>query len=130
MVQDQAADVASAVQDWSVTETINRLRRSGFGYEKQTDGCTGRTVVVFVRVWRGVRDAVVAMSYDEAIAYRVWDEDFDGGDPTMVEPDIALWVQRGPFVTVAAAVLALSAPAAHSHFPSAAQKADVGGAGR
>jgi hypothetical protein len=133
MVQDQAAGVHAcrAVPDLVViTKIVNRLRRNGFRYETRTNQGTKRTVLVFTRVWRGQRDVVVDMSDgEEAVAYRVWDADFDAADPTMVEPDIALWRQSGPFVTVAAALLDLGIPQEHSHSPSTTPKDHVGGPG-
>jgi hypothetical protein len=53
------------------------LRRAGFQQDCIYDECFATATVYFWRVWRGVRDAVLAYSADECSAYRVWAEDFD-----------------------------------------------------
>jgi hypothetical protein len=73
--------------------------------------------MMWVKVWRGIRDAVIG-NFDGALAYRVWDADFDTHKPFYTEDDITLWRAIGSFLGVSGQLLNLEAPREHSHFLS------------
>jgi hypothetical protein len=85
------------------------LRRLGFQQSQVVDPGTGRPAWMWVRVWRRLRDAVIANG-DGALAYRVWDVDFDPHTPFVLEQDITLWCTNGSFLDVSAQLLALAEP--------------------
>ncbi len=95
------------------------LRRKGFQQSQVVDPDTGDPALMWVRVWKGIREAVIAANEKSAIGYRVWDHDFDPHKPFLIEPDIVLWQESGSFLDVAEHLLALDPPPRHvSHFPS------------
>lgn len=47
------------------------LRRKGFRHSYMTDPSTGQPAIMFVLVWKGARNTVIA-GLDGAVAYRVW----------------------------------------------------------
>jgi hypothetical protein len=102
-----------------ITQRMALLRRMGFRQQKVYDDQYEVATVYFWRVWRGVRDAVLAYSDDECTAYRVWDEDFDDSHPFHVEPDLRIWGACGTFLDVTAELLSLPHPRAPGHFPAA-----------
>lgn len=93
------------------------LRHLGFQQSQVVDPDTGRPAWMWVRLWRGVREAVVANG-DGALAYQVWDVDFDPDKPFLIEKDITIWSTNGSFLDVSAQLLTQGAPTEHSHFPS------------
>ncbi|HET9141486.1 hypothetical protein [Actinophytocola sp.] len=96
----------------AVRRRSERLRRTGFRQTQVIDPSTGRPAWMWARVWRGVRDAVIATA-DGALAYRVWDADFDQHNPFTVEDDITLWRAVGEFLPCSAELLALDPPSTH-----------------
>jgi hypothetical protein len=72
---------------------------------------------MWARVWRGLREAVIANA-DGAIAYRIWDSDFDARNPFLTEPDLILWSAVGSFLDTSGQLLAQDPLPQHSHFPS------------
>lgn len=101
-----------------IRRRAQRLRQLGFHESTVVDPSTGRPALMWARVWRGVRDAVIA-SADGAVAYRIWDDDFDPHNPFLTEPDLLVWSGVGTFLEVSAKLLAQEAMPDHSHFPSA-----------
>lgn len=93
------------------------LRRCGFQQSQVPDPDTGRPAWMWARVWQGIRDAVIANS-DGALAYRVWDADFDPSKPFLIEKDITIWSAIGSFLEVSGQLLTQEPPLARSHFPS------------
>lgn len=91
----------------AVRTRANMLRIRGFRESRVVDPSSGHEAIMWVRVWRGVREAVIASSFAECIAYRVWDADFDHHEPFVVEEDIKLWFAGGPFLDVSARLFAL-----------------------
>lgn len=92
-----------------VHQQADLLRRKGFTQTQVIDPSTGRSAWMWVRVWRGVRDTVIATA-DGALAYRVWDADFDPRTPFTVEDDLTLWKGIGEFLTLSAELLELDPP--------------------
>lgn len=91
-------------------EQLRRLCRFGFHGER-VFGEDGRLdVVYYTRDWRGVREAVLVYSEQEALAYRTHDV-LDPANPLYVDPDIIQWRQHGDVVTVVHALLSLPTPA-------------------
>jgi hypothetical protein len=80
------------------------------------DPSTGRVAWMWARVWRGIRDALIATA-DGALAYRVWEIDFDPANPFIVEDDITLWRAIGEFIPLSAELLALDPPPIHGSRP-------------
>ncbi|GDY32381.1 hypothetical protein [Gandjariella thermophila] len=101
-----------------IVARMRLLRRMGFHQDCIYDECFATVTVYFWRVWRGVRDAVLAYSADECSAYRVWAEDFDERNPFVVDADLRLWGRVGDFLDVTAELLSLAHPRAPGHFPS------------
>lgn len=101
----------------AIRRRSEHLRRCGFQQSEVVDPDTGRPAWMWARVWQGVRDAVIANS-DGALAYRVWDADFDPNKPFLIEKDITLWRAIGSFLEVSGEMLNQEPPLADSHFPS------------
>lgn len=99
-----------------IRQRSDLLRCCGFQQSKVVDPDTGRPAWMWARVWRGLRDAVIANS-DGALAYRVWNADFDPSTPFVIENDITLWRAVGSFLEVSGQLLTQAPPRAHSHFP-------------
>lgn len=95
-----------------VPARMRLLRRMGFHQDRIYDECFQVVTVYFWRVWRGVRDVVLAYSECECSAYRVWDEDFDASNPFVVEPERRIWGRGGDFLDVTADLLTQPHPAA------------------
>ncbi|MCO1577930.1 hypothetical protein M8C13_19435 [Crossiella sp. SN42] len=98
---------------------MKMLRRKGFRQSVIRDEVASTDAVMFNRVWRGVRETVLAYSESEALAYRVRAEDVDAADPFTVDPDRRMWHRGGEFLEVARQLLALPPPPGHSAFPAA-----------
>lgn len=92
------------------------LRRKGFQQSIVRDELASADAVMFNRVWRGIRETVLAYSASEALAYRVHDADVDPADPFTVDPDHKIWYCGGGFLDVSEQLLALPAPPGHSTF--------------
>ena len=90
----------------------NLLRRTGFRQTSVVDPSTGRNAWMWSKVWLGVRDAVIAAA-DGALAYRVWEYDFNQRTPFTIEDDITLWKMIGDFLSVSGALLTLAPPPGH-----------------
>lgn len=100
-----------------VSRRAELLRRHGFRQTHVVDPSTGHAAWMWAKVWRGVRDAVIATA-DGALAYRAWDADFDPRTPFVVESDIRLWSAVGNFLAVSTRLLDLDPPPGRSHFPN------------
>ncbi|GAA2793554.1 hypothetical protein [Crossiella cryophila] len=100
----------------SVAECMKLLRRKGFRQSLVRDEVARTDAVMFNRVWRGVRETVLAYSESEALAYRVRTDDADAADPFTVDPDQRMWHHGGEFLDVARQLLALPPPPGHSVF--------------
>ncbi|GGM84415.1 hypothetical protein GCM10012275_63860 [Longimycelium tulufanense] len=106
---------------------MDLLRRYGFQFEKIYDDHHQVATVKITRVWRGVRDVVLAYGPDECAAYRVWDRDFNPSNPFVADPDVRLWSSGGHFITVTTALLSQPHPiAGTSHFPGATSDSPTG----
>jgi hypothetical protein len=92
------------------------LRRKGFRQSVVRDQLADIDAVMFNRVWRGVRDTVLAYSETEALAYRIRDADTNPADPFTVDPDRKMWHCGGEFVDVGSQLLALPPPPGHATF--------------
>ncbi|MET8763078.1 hypothetical protein [Lentzea sp. NPDC004782] len=92
--------------DSDVRQRAAELRQRGFQQTQVVDPDTHQVAWMWARVWKGVRDAVIA-THDGALGYRVWDADFDPHKPFVVEDDIALWRRVGNFISVSSELLAI-----------------------
>ena len=102
----------------TIVEVMGLLRRRGFGQSMVRDQHTSIEAVMFNRVWRGVRDTVLAYSENEALAYRVRDAEVRPADPFTVDPDRKVWHCGGEFLDVSTQLLNLPPPPGHSKFGS------------
>ena len=102
----------NAVDGVLVRERGNLLRRTGFRQTSVVDPSTGRPAWMWSKVWLGVRDAVIGAA-DGALAYRVWEYDFNQRTPFTIEDDITLWKMIGDFLPVSGALLFLEPPPGH-----------------
>ncbi|MET0236547.1 MAG: hypothetical protein ABW224_18005 [Kibdelosporangium sp.] len=89
------------------------LRHKGFQQSIVYDELVSADAVMFNRVWRGIRETVLAYSESEALAYRVRDADVDPADPFTIDPDRKLWYHGGAFLDVSNQLLALPPPPGH-----------------
>jgi hypothetical protein len=107
--------------DREVRQRADELRRRGFQQTRVVDPDTHQAAWMWSRVWKGVRDAVIA-THDGALGYRVWNADFEPHKPFVVEDDITLWRRIGNFVSVSDELLkldGLTQPGSRSHsYPS------------
>jgi hypothetical protein len=111
----------------TVAECMNLLRHKGFQQSIVRDELAGADAVMFNRVWRGIRDTVLAYSESEALAYRVRETDVDPADPFTVDPDRKIWYRGGEFVDVSNQLLALPPPPGHSVFATGPDAVPPGG---
>jgi hypothetical protein len=100
----------------TVGECMELLRHKGFQQSILRDELAGADAVMFNRVWRGIRETVLAYSESEALAYRVRDADVDPADPFTIDPDHKLWYRGGGFLDVSNQLLTLPPPPGHSIF--------------
>jgi hypothetical protein len=100
----------------TVAECMQLLRHKGFQQSVVRDELAGADAVMFNRVWRGIRETVLAYSESEALAYRVREADVDPADPFTVDPDHKIWYRGGEFLDVSNRLLALPLPPGHSAF--------------
>lgn len=100
----------------TIVEVMGLLRRQGFGQSLVRDQHTRIDAVMFNRVWRGIRDTVLAYSENEALAYRVRDAEVRPADPFTVDPDRQVWHCGGEFLDVSTQLLNLPPPPGHSIF--------------
>lgn len=87
-------------------EQLRRLRRLGFRAEPLLDQHGELDALYLAREFGGVRDAVIAYSEIEALAYRTrspWDAD----RPFHLDPEAVQWRRHGNLVGVTNLLLAL-----------------------
>lgn len=110
----QQADELS--QERALTARYNLLRHTGFQQTQVIDPTNNEPAWMWVRVWRGIREAVIASSDRSALAYRVRDAGFDPRKPFNVDDENTLWRAVGPFLVISEQLLTLDPPEGHSHF--------------
>jgi hypothetical protein len=93
------------------------LRRKGFQQSFVHDELASADAVMFNRVWRGIRETVLAYSESEALAYRARATNVDPADPFTVDPDHKIWYRGGEFLDVSNQLLALPPPPGHAEGP-------------